>query len=1078
MRRSIVHAVRYSRAVLALSLCATVALAQGADSAAAGRGGRAGRAGRGAAAAGGGRAAAAAAVAAARDSAEINRSTNPLLQSVRLRSIGPASMGGRIDDIQVSESNPSIIYLGYAVGGVYRSVNNGTSFEPVFETYGSASIGAMAIHPTNPDIVYIGTGETNNRQTASFGDGLYKTTDGGKTFTHIGLRETQTISRIVIDPHNPEVVYVAAGGHLFGANAERGIYKTTDGGKSWNKIKFIDENTGFNDLVIDRSNPSVLYASSYERRRTSCCFNGGGPGSAIWKTTDGGKSWSKLSGNGLPPGTYGRIALSLYSKNPNVLYAQIEAGESGTPLGAGRGAVAAPTEGAAAPAGGAAGGAGGGGGGGGGGRGGYDWCNNASPAAIAAASAAGAEKSPELDAARGGVFRSENGGRTWKLMSNCDARPMYFSQLRVDPQNDNNIYVSGLPVAKSLDGGKTFATLDVAGGYGEPGHVDQHAIWIDPKNSNHIMEGNDGGFDVSWDQGKNWDFVSTMATGLAYFVTADMRRPYHVQFGLQDNNPWGGPSSVRTNRGILNSNWYLLGGGDGFQTAADPTNYNIVYTESQDGGTNRYDFKTGTQKSIRPVPMGGGAGRGAGAAAGASCVDGRAGGGGGRAGGGGGGGQGNTINSQPGDAYRFNWNTPFLLSPHDPNIIWYGGNRLFKSYNRGDTWVASADLTKQVDRCKVSVLGVAGTMAQLSKNDGLAAYSTIIAVSESPVIPGVVWAGTDDGNLQVSRDGAQTFTEVGRNLPGLPAGVLTNDNPFWISRVDASHFDVATAYVAVDGHRSDDLHPYIYVTHDYGKTFTSISNNLPASGNVQVIREDPKNKNLLYVGTEFGLFISLNGGQKWEPFMNNYPTVRTDDIYIHPRDGDAIIATHGRSIWIADDITALQQFTPAVAAADAFLFDIRPAVAYKNDYQASQQVGGQHVFIGENAPRGTAVSYYLKSGAGSVQVAISDAQGRALCRTEGAKTAGIHKVQWSLVTPLLGGAAGGGGGGGGGRAAGGAAPEPTCTAAQGGRGGGGGGRGGAGGLQPGSYTATLTVDGKVVATKPVVVLEDIWMGEK
>ena len=984
--------------------------------------------------------------------AEINRSSDPLLQSVRFRSLGPASMGGRIDDIQVSESNPNIIYLGYAVGGVYRSLNNGTSFEPVFETYGSASIGAIAIHPTNPNIVYVGTGEANNRQTASFGDGIYKTTDGGKTFKNIGLKETQTISRIVIDPRNPEVVYVAADGHLFGPNAERGIYKTTDGGATWNKIKYIDENTGFTDLIMDKSNPSTLYAASYERRRTACCFNGGGPGSGLWKTTDAGRSWTKLSGNGLPPGTYGRIALSLYAKNPSVVYAQVEAGPSDTPLKAGGAA------------------------GEGGGRGGFDWCNNAGPGkGFANAAAAEGQKVPELDAAKGGVFRSENGGRTWKLVSNCEARPMYFSQLRVDPENDNNIYVGGLPVAKSLDGGKTFATLDVAGGYGEPGHVDQHAIWVDPHNSNHIMEGNDGGFDVSYDQGKNWDFVNTMATGLAYWVSADMRHPYNVYFGLQDNNPWGGPSSVRTARGILNSNWFLLGGGDGFQTAADPTNFHVVYTESQDGNTARYDFATGTQKSIRPIAP---RATGGSVAATGSCVDGRAPGGGrGGGGGGGGGGQSNVINGEPGEVYRFNWNTPFMLSPHDPNIVWYGGNRLFKSYNRGDTWTASADLTKRVDRCKVAVLGVAGDKEQLSKNDGLAAYSTIIAVSESPVMPGVVWAGTDDGNLQVSRDGGVTFTEVGKNITGLPAGALTSDDPFWIARIEASHFDAATAYVAIDGHRSDDLHPYVFVTRDYGKTFQSVAGNLPSYGNLQVIREDPKNKNLLYAGTEFGLYISLNGGQKWEPFMNNYPTVRTDDILIHPRDGDAIIATHGRSIWIADDITALQQFTPAVAAEDVHLFDVRPAIAYHNDYQASQQIGGQKVFVGENAPRGTAISYYLKSGAGSVQVSVSDDQGHMLCKSEGDKSAGIHKVQWSLVEPLrapAGGGFGGRGGAAGGR--GGAAPDPSCTAATNGRGGGGG-RGGAGGLQPGNYTATLTVDGKTM-TKPVQLLEDIWMNEK
>ena len=1043
------NVLRAARPLTALVVITSVVAAQGASpDSAAGRGGRAARAVR---AGGGGRAAAAE----ARDSAEINRSSDPLLQSVRFRSLGPASMGGRIDDIQVSESNPNIIYLGYAVGGVYRSLNNGTSFEPVFETYGSASIGAIAIHPTNPNVVYVGTGEANNRQTASFGDGIYKTTDGGKTFKNIGLKETQTIGRIVIDPRNPEVVYVAAGGHLFGPNAERGVYKTTDGGATWNKIKFVDENTGFSDLIMDKSNPNVLYASSYERRRTACCFNGGGPGSAIWKTTDAGKSWSKITGNGLPAGTYGRIALSLYAKNPNVVYAQVEAGPSNTPLQAGAAA------------------------GEGGGRGGFDACNDAGPGkGFANAAAAEGQKVPELDAAKGGVFRSENGGRTWKLMSNCNSRPMYFSQLRVDPENDNNIYVAGLPVAKSLDGGKTFATLDVAGGYGEPGHVDQHAIWVDPKNSNHIMEGNDGGFDVSYDQGKNWDFVNTMATGLAYWVSADMRRPYNVYFGLQDNNPWGGPSSVRTARGILNSNWFLLGGGDGFQTAADPTDFHVVYTESQDGNTARYDFHTGTQKSIRPIPPRAGGN----VAAAGSCVDGKAPGGGrgGGGGGGGAGGQSNVINGQPGEVYRFNWNTPFMLSPHDANIVWYGGNRLFKSYNRGDTWTASADLTKQVDRCKVAVLGVAGDKEQLSKNDGLAAYSTIIAVSESPVMPGVVWAGTDDGNLQVSRDGGVTFTEVGKNITGLPANALTSDDPFWIARIETSHFDAATAYVAIDGHRTDDLHPYVFVTRDYGKTFQSVAGNLPTYGNLQVIREDPKNKNLLYAGTEFGLYVSLNGGQKWEPFMNNYPTVRTDDILIHPRDGDAIIATHGRSIWIADDITALQQFTPAVAAEDVHLFDPRPAVAYHNDYQASQQVGGQKVFVGENAPRGTSISYYLKSGAGSVQVSISDEQGHALCKSDGDKSAGIHKVQWSLVEPLRApaGAAGGGrGAAAAGRGGAAAAPDPSCTAANTGRGGGGGGRGGAGGLQPGFYTATLTVDGKTM-TKQVQVLEDIWMNER
>ncbi|PYQ76806.1 MAG: hypothetical protein DMG01_16460, partial [Acidobacteria bacterium] len=486
------------------------------------------------------------------------------------------------------------------------SENNGTTFEPVFETYPTASIGDIAIHPTNPNIVYVGTGEANNRQTTSFGDGIYKTTDGGKTFTNIGLKETQTIARIVIDPKNPETVYVASPGHLFGPNPDRGVFKTTDGGKSWNTIKFIDDDTGFNDIVLDPSNSTIVYASSYQRRRSGCCFNGGGPGSAIWKSVDAGKTWTKLAEHGLPPGTYGRIALDVSRSNPNVVYAQIEAGETGmpvrtaatdvgaatelTPAGAaavnppgGRaGASGRPAEPGQAGAPGRAGQAGGAGrageagraGGtgqeseeGGGGRGGpsFDWCNNGGPSRGYLAGRGGGNvmqqppagwKPPELDPRRSGIYRSDNKGQSWTAVTNCNARPMYFSQLRIDPTNDKTIYVAGLPVAKSLDGGKTFATLDDAGGHNSPGHVDQHAIWIDPKNPRHIMIGNDGGLDISWDQGRTWDFVNTMATALAYVVTADMRRPYFVYIGLQDNGSWGGPSAVRGRGGIMNSDWY------------------------------------------------------------------------------------------------------------------------------------------------------------------------------------------------------------------------------------------------------------------------------------------------------------------------------------------------------------------------------------------------------------------------------------------------------------------------------------------------------------------------------------------
>jgi photosystem II stability/assembly factor-like uncharacterized protein len=979
----------------------------------------------------------------------INASDDPILAPFRFRSIGPASMGGRIDDIEVSLTDPNIIYIGYAVGGVWKSPNNGTTWEPVFDTYTTASIGDIAIHPTNPNIVYVGTGEANNRQTSSFGDGIYKTTDGGKTFQNIGLKETQTIARIVIDPKNPETVYVASPGHLFGPNPERGIFKTTDGGKSWNKVKFIDDDTGFTDLAIDPSNGNVLYAASYQRRRSGCCFNGGGPGSALWKSTDAGKTWTKITSKGLPEGTYGRIALDVSRSNPNVVYVQIEAGPTGQPRTTRGNDPNAATE--TTPPGAAAvpgqppvpnapqqAGQRGGQAGGGGGRGNqYNWCNNGGPDKGFGRGGRGGDvpaqqTPPALDPNDSGVWRSDDKGASWTLVSNCNARPMYFSQVRVDPNNDKTVYVAGLPWAKSTDGGRTFATLDNAGGNNSPGHVDQHAMWIDPRNGKHLMIGNDGGFDVSWDQGHTWDFVNTMATALAYWVTADMRHPYFVYIGLQDNGSWGGPSATRNNDGILNSDWFGIGGGDGFQTAVDPTDYNIVYTESQDGNTNRYDLRSGARgQSIRPRGINTGRGRGGG--------------------GGGGGGRGatpNVINATAKDeAYRFNWNTPFQLSPHNPSIVWLGGNRLFKSYNRGDTWVASADLTKKIDRDAVVTMGMRGDQTQLSRNDGVVAYSTIISLNESPVMPGLVWVGTDDGLVQVSRDGGQTFTEVGKNIPGLP-----KDHMYWISRISASNFDPATAYVSVDGHRSDDLKPYVFVTHDYGASWQNITSNLPQYGNVQVVREDPKNKDLLYAGTEFGLYVSTDAGKAWKKFMGNLPTVRVDDVLVHPRENDLIVATHGRSVWIADDISPLQQLTQEIRDSAAHLFDIRPAVQWLNDQQKGQQVGGQRNFQGDNPPRGAAINYYLKA-AGEVKLSIADVNGATVWTSTTQGRSGINRVQWNLQrTPREG---EGGGGQGGGRGRGNAGPPIT----------------------PGTYIVTMTAGGTTVK-KPLTILQDVWMSER
>jgi photosystem II stability/assembly factor-like uncharacterized protein len=934
----------------------------------------------------------------------INQSTNPLLAGFRFRSIGPAAMGGRVDDVEVAPSDPNIVYIGFATGGVWKSVNNTMTFVPVFDTYQSASIGDIAIHPTNPDIVYVGTGEQNNRQTSSFGDGVYKTTDGGKTFTNIGLKGTQTIARILIDPRNPDVVYVAAPGHLYGPNTERGLYKSSDGGKSWTKIKYIDEHTGFTDVVFDPSNTSVLYAASYQRLRTGCCFNGGGPGSALWKSIDAGKSWTKLTGPGLPAGHYGRLAIDVSRSHPNVVYAQIEAGEAVLLLpGDAPGLVREmrPQPNAAGEYWTTA-----------GGDAARYWCNNGAIPASARATTPRYLPDPN----QGGVFRSDDGGRTWKHASNCNERPLYFSQLRVDPRDPNTVYTSGGAPAKSTDGGRTFTKMDVV-------HADQHAMWIDPTNPKHLIVGNDGGINISYDQGETWDLINTMATAQAYSVAADNERPYNVFIGLQDNGTWGGPSSKRGRVGIINSDWFKFPCvGDGFVAAVNPREPTIAYCESQDGAIQRVDLAAGRATSIRPVsgpfvpkPI-------------PPCDDGRPpnnprllrr------------GGPRTVVNATAGDVYRFSWNAPYILSPHNPDVVYLGGNRLFRSADRGDTWTASPDLTKQVDRCKSVLMGVSGTERQLGKNDGVEWYSTIVSVAESPVTAGIVWAGTDDGNLQVSRDSGRTFTDVSRNLPGLPP-----DHQHWIARIEASHFDGGSAYIAVDGHRSDDMRPYLFVTRDFGATFHPIASNLPEFGNVLVVREDPKNRNLLFVGTEFGLFASLDGGKRWERFMNDFPTVRTDDILIHPRDGDLIVATHGRSVLIADDITPLQQLTPDVLAQDAHLFVPRQAIAYTNDLTNNSYLGGVRHFVGENAPPGGAINYYLRFPASAdVGITVSDSRGRVIGSTTGPSGAGIHRLAWARL-------AGPGGG---------SAPR----------------------MAPGSYTVTLDVGGRTY-TQTLEVLEDRW----
>jgi len=939
----------------------------------------------------------------------INQTDDPILKLFVWRSIGPAVMSGRVDDIEIVESNPSIIYVGYATGGVWKSTNNGTTWASLFDTYPVSSVGDIGLSQSDPDVVYIGTGEPNNRQSSSFGAGVYKTADGGKKFEYAGLKETQSIGRIVVHPKDPNIVYVAAVGHLFGPNPERGLYKTTDGGKTWTNTKFIDNDTGFIDLVMDPSNPNVLYAASYQRRRVPWGFNGGGAGSAIWKTTDAAKSWTRLAGNGLPDNPIiGRIGLNLCRTKPNVVYAQIEVGPSGG-TGAGvndDGSLVQPGQ--------------RGGGGGGGGRGGQQ----AKP-----------------DPTRSGVWRSDDAGKTWQFMSNNNNRPMYYSKIRVDPNNDQIVYTLGASASKSTDGGKSFRTM------GGQGHGDHHALLINPANSNHLWIGNDGGIDVSYDQGATWEDITTMAVGQFYAISADMRRPYYVCGGLQDNGSWCGPSAMRSGQS-LNADWYRIGGGDGFYTQNDPNDWRIGYSESQDGNTSRYDLGTGRSQSIRPrAPQA--------PAAGAGSADPAA--QGQQAGGRGGSSTGNIVPPLPaGTAFRFYWNTPFIISPHDPRVLYLGGDRLFRSANRGDTYAATPDLTRNIGRNDRPIMGVAGSAAMASKHDGAASYSNIITVSESPAVPGVVWVGTNDGNVQVSRDYGETWRNVVDAVRGVPAETH-------VSRVEASHFDAGTCYVTFDGHRTDDHKPYVFVTRDYGASWTSIASNLP-EGNVNVIREDPRNRNLLYLGTEYAFYVSLNGGREWKRFMNGLPTVRIDDILVHPRENDLIVGTHGRSIYIIDDVTPLQQLTDAVLAADAHVFDVRPNVQWISDTMLSRGVGGAKHFRGENPLPGTAISYYLRSvPQGEITITVSDLAGRTISVLAGTANIGINRVQWNFrsggaIAAARGAAPGTG-----------AADQAAAAAARGG-----GGRGGGGGGQavdPGTYIAKITIAGKDYY-EPIIVEAD------
>ena len=949
-----------------------------------------------------------------------------LFDSLHFRGIGPASMSGRISDLAVYEANPAIYYVGASHGGVWKTSNNGTTFEAQFQNQGLMSIGDITVSQSNPDLVWVGTGESNNRQSGSWGDGVYKSTDGGKTWVNMGLRTSRHINRIVIDPRDNNTVFVAATGSLWGPGGERGVYKTTDAGKTWKQVLKVDDDTGANDLAMDASNSRILYASMYQRRRTACCMNGGGPGSGMFKSTDGGETWTKLKG-GLPEGILGRIALDVYRRRPNILYALVE---GPSPAGGGRGGG-----GGAAAAGGAPAGA-------------------PSPAAVAP-QASGGEEAPGPPQAGGGggrgmatgvnatatgFYRSDDSGATWRKVNNVNPRPMYFSQVRIDPNDSEVVFLGGVDLHMTLDGGKTVNTAAAS-----RVHSDHHAIWIDPLNSNHIMTGNDGGLSVSYDQSKTWNFVPNLPIGLFYHVSVDMAIPYNVCGGMQDNYDWCGPSAVRSNAGIGNHHWATIQGGDGFVVLQDPLDPRVLYSESQDGNLVRVDRVTFESLQIRPQPA-------------------------------------------PGEPpLRWQWDTPVTLSPHDPKTVYAAANKVWRSADRGLTWTPiSPDLTSGANRDDIVTMGVKGSDITISRNDGIAAWPTITTFAESPKKPGLLYAGTDDGRLAVTKDAGKAWTQIIDKVAGLPKGI-------YVSKVAPSRFDENTVYATFDGHRQNDFETYIYASNDAGQTWRSVTANL--KGEVaRTLTEDLKNPDVLYLGTETGLFVSIDRAKSWTRIGSNFPTVRVDEIVLHPRDNAMIVATHGRAIWILDHLEPIQEYAAAQAAVQAKLFTPPPFSMYRRPASdRNYEFWGDQTFFGENPPQAAIISWYLTKQVGDVKLKITDATGRDVREISGPLLAnsnkpGMQAACWDLrVQPLpaaavadaagRGGRGGGGGQGGAGGGGGAAAQNPFgAGCASGGRGGGGGFGGGGGNAGPmvpaGTYTVALVIDGKTVESKPLKVTSD------
>lgn len=804
-----------------------------------------------------------------------------VLNRLEWRNVGPAIMGGRIDDIAVVESDPRVFWLATASAGVWKTDNHGTTWIPQFQNEAVSSIGDITVAPSDPSVVWVGTGEPANRQSSSWGNGVYVSRDGGTSWTHTGLEDTHHIGRVVVHPTDPDTVYVAALGHLWGPNEERGVFRTRDGGASWEKVLYANPDTGAVDLAMDPGSPDILYAALYQRRRRAYGFAGGGPGGGVHRSLDGGDTWTKLGG-GLPDGDIGRIGLDVYRKDPRIVYAIVENRD-------------------------------------------------------------------------GGVFRSEDRGLSWTRMSDENPRPMYYSQIRIDPNNDQRIWVLGTRMHYSQDAGITWDT-----GWVQRIHVDHHALWIDPADSDHMLLGNDGGIHISRDRGRSWDFVNTIVLSQFYEIGIDMRTPYLVYGGLQDNGSWAGPSRTLFQQGISNEDWFRIGGGDGFYTQVVPDDPDTVYVESQNGNLRRLNRATAETKTIRP-----------------------------------------REEPEDGDRYRFDWNSPIVVSPHDSDTVYYGGNRLFISKNRGDIWARTDDLTKRLDRDEMPIMGAPVTDETLSRHDGISTFGQIVTVSESPLEAGVLYVGADDGNLQRSRDGGATWHDITGNLTGVP-------DQTYVTRVIASAHAAGRVYVTLDGHRNDDYATYVFLSDDYGDSFDSLAAGLPSEAALNVIREHHDNEDLLVVGGEFGVHLSLDRGASWRRLEGQFPTVPVDDLVIHPRENDLVLGTHGRGVWIADDIAPLSGLEAAHFDADLHVFPIRDAVSWRIYNHKGNT--GHKFYIAENPPAG-ALIHILAKEAGEAGITVLGADGATVRSLTVDLEPGLNRTNWDLRhDPPIAGQGGGFGG--------------------------------------------------------------------